>query len=327
MNSNLLILFLYHLIFLWICLGNNVAQSNSNSIFSEETTNERSAYEYDTIYDDESLYDSVIYEYDIIYVAPDTIKLIDTIVQFTDPLLQIIPSKQINEIDGPNIDEPGVAMEIPPLPEYLNNTISKWELGIYVTPYISGMFKQELDFDSISTAKSINYKTDLSWHYHGRNVITTLSLGYESVHEQLHYKNSYFTTSPDISGVYDSLLIKSNWTINNYYDYFNISFGLGKEWGKNKLLFFFHGYFTIGLLTGNKKFLPDDDETKTQLQVESINETLFSVSIQQGIAYRINKKINWNLSPYYRFHIYETEIHPTGNLHTIGLTTGFSLFL
>jgi hypothetical protein len=250
--------------------------------------------------------ETVVYEYDTVYVAPDTLRLVDTLVHF-------LP------------EEKKVTPEIKPIPAPVKTY--HWALGFFFSPSLSGMLDRGPVMDSSSTERVVNmgYHVQVQvgigkWIYH-------LAAGWSPIHERIHFNEQYFTTGNYVSGVYDSLYVKSEAVIDNYYDYLTASLGLGRKWETRKFSYFCQASFGVAFLTGHRASFLVNHQLNTALPASSIRTTDYSVAIDAGIAYKFSKRISWQVAPYYQHTIASVGKHPFGNLQILGIRTGFLLFL
>jgi len=270
-------LFVWFSLFLFLSLGYVEAQPQKDTVVIDSTGE-------DVIYVDETL-----------YLAPDTIKLTDTIVDY--------------------------------LTDARKNVLTKQEMGIYCSPYSSGLFTNNWVSDSVSVLKIVIYELGLRWQCYVNKTIFNFSLGYKKVNEQLLYTNNYHLTSTDISGVYDSILLKSAYTIKNYYNYFNISLGVGHHWDLHKFGFSLNAFLTAGILMNNSDYVANADAAIVQLRKNDITNTPFSIGLQPDLAYKLTTKINLHLSLNYGYSLNNSKKYPAVYLHTVAVSGGFSFFL
>jgi hypothetical protein len=282
----------YYILFVLIFFGKQltIAQSNTEKIFANDTIKE-----------------TIIYEYDTVFIAPDTLKMVDTLVHFLPAELK-----------------PGKISESPSTTLPIKN---QWAIGLYFSTTMSGLLDRGPAMDSLSLNRVLNQEYHLQFQLCTDKWIFLLTAGWNPLHEQIHFKDQYATTDNYTSGIYDSLLIKSNAVIDNYYDYLSISFGLGRKWETNNFSFFCYASFMTELLMGQRAIFPVDHQIDTAIPVSLIRKTDFSISVHPGMAYKFSKKINWLISPYYQYSFSPTGKHPYGNLKTIGMSTGFLFIL
>jgi hypothetical protein len=196
-----------------------------------------------------------------------------------------------------------------------------------MSPYSKGLSANNLASDSVTVLKILNYEAGVRWQFYRNKVVYSFSLGFKNVKERLQYNHNYYLNSIDNSGVYDSLLLQSEYTIDNYYNYFNISLGTGYYWDLHKFGFSLNGCLTVGILSGNSDYVANTDAVVLQLRLESINKTQFSVGVQPDLMYKIAPKINLHLTLNYTYNLNNSKSYPMNYLHTVGVSSGFSIFL
>lgn len=243
----------------------------------------------------DSLEEEIIYVDDTLYLAPDTIKMIDTIVHY--------------------------------LPDVHKTITPKWEMGIYVQPYEIGFFTDKIISDSASLLKTSVYDVDLQLHHYSKHMVYGFSAGYKKVNERFLYSHFYYTNSDDVLGVYDSLRLKKDYTIENYYSYCNIAFAVGRYWSGKKFAFSCNAFLMFGILTANSKYHLNISYIDSQIQSSNIKKTLFAVGIGPCLAYKIASKTKLNLSLNYEFYPENTHNHPVVYNHVLGFGTGISMLL
>lgn len=241
----------------------------------------------------DSLNETIIYEYDTVYVAPDTIRMTDTVVNY-------LPS--------------------PVKPSM--NTRSHWAIAVNYSPYISNFIEHVSPSDSFSVSKTINHETDIQCQYRFHKYLLSFALGYSFLQERIDYKYDHLTTSENVSGIYDSLLIKSSGSIHNNYEYINLTVDLGRIWQRDNFNFFCNLRIKAAFLMMNNSMLPDNYIKRTELQ-----KTAYLGSIQAGVAYSLTKNIQWQLSPFFQYCFSEAQRYPLGNRQVIGLSTGLIFIL
>ena len=179
----------------------------------------------------DTISEKVIYEYDTVYVAPDTLKLTDTIVYYQ------VKSKSIKEKKNLNF-----FVNLNPL----QNISEKWSIGIGANAFIRELNNKNRTVDSFYVKKTINFSYEIHINYDLNRFRYSLGLGFASYHEQLEYQkilnlNNSFTSI----GSYDSLSVTNKCTATNYYQYLNVFFNLGKKWGKGPFFFVLNSYFPL----------------------------------------------------------------------------------
>jgi hypothetical protein len=236
--------------------------------------------------------ENVIYEYDTIYMPPDTIRVTDTIINY-----QLVQ----------------------PLKE--EEKTNHWLLGTSVLPFVSNLFGEKSVIDSFSLKQVVNYNFNINIQYHFKSFVVGLGGGFTRLHDRLlyHRVNNFLIGS-------DSISVNNTCTADNYYRYFNIILLVGKKWGKQKIKFTFNASLVADILIDYKAILPVYNEVD-KIYDTSIRKIGLAVMISPSVSYKLGKKFDFFLSPFYRYNLNKRSLYPLSNLQDVGIGAGFSLIL
>lgn len=246
---------------------------------------DQTAFKHDTI-------ETVIYEYDTVYMAPDTIRVTDTIVnyQLAQPVIEFEKAKH-------------------------------WSIGVSILPLVSNLLGEKSVIDSFSSKRVVNYNYNLNIQYSFKRFIVGLGGGITRLHDRLMYQSVHnFLVGSD------SLSVINNCVSDNYYRYFNINLLVGKKWGKQKIHFALDASLAIDILIDYKAVLPVNNEV-AKIFDTSIRKIGFAVMVSPSIGYRFGKKLDFYLTPFYRYNLNKRNLYPLSNLQDIGIGASFSLIL
>jgi hypothetical protein len=236
--------------------------------------------------------ENVFYEYDTVYMAPDTIRITDTIIDY---------------------------QTVQPVEEITNSEC--WSIGLEVVPFTSNIFNSKSSIDSFSLKNTVNYIYSLKLQYVYRGFIIGLGVGITPLHDRIRYTsaNNFLISN-------DSISIVTTNTSENYYRYFNFYLNVGRKWGKSK----FHYSFNAGLIADvlidyNARFPIDNQYNK--ISDNFVRKIGLAVMLNPSISYRIWKKLDFYISPLYRYNLNKRNLYPLSNLQNAGIGLGLNLIL
>lgn len=249
----------------------------------------------------DSIHETIEYEYDTIYVAPDTLRIIDTIYQYQTKL-----KKANNHYDFK------LFRKMDPF-NYLSD---KWTAGFGAYFFLSGfpVGKQ----DSFSINPNICYNIDFHANYQAGFFRYTLGLGFKAIQEQMHYSgSSTYSSTPITNGYRDSLLIKNNFTSHNYFNYLQLFFNVGKTWSKGKLFFALDLNMTGNVMIMNHSLLPTSNPVRIGSSL--LNNYTFSTGLFPAIGYKNKRGICMSVVPFLSVFPFSGYKYPSTERFLVGL--------
>ena len=248
--------------------------------------------------------ETIIFEYDTVYLAPDTLKQVDTIVHYQQ-------LKQNNTLQKKNF-------------KFLENfNILKgfnehWSLGVGFNTYLDGLLDKSLLLDSVSVRKLINYSFEVHLNYKVNQFIYSIGLGYSPVHEQFQAQSINGQNSSIAgNGSYDSLQIKSNCLTTNYYHYLNVFLNVGKKWGHGNVFFVLNSNLTCDILINSSALLPFNPPLK--VNSSSIQKIGLKIGINPYIGFKFLKNSEFSLGPFCNYSVLHSQKYPVVNQFIFGI--------
>jgi hypothetical protein len=242
----------------------------------------------------DTITETIVYEYDTVYLAPDTIKLIDTIVNY-------LPAKK-------------------KLKPY------NWTIGISFAPFISSAFNGQNVIDSFSLKQKLNYGIDFNVRLIKKGVIYGMDVGITPIREQLVFQYSSQASQQNNADIYDSLRISNNCTSTNYFNYLNANLFIGKKWRKANVFYGMNACFLTNILLGYKALLPINNPDN-KIPSSMVKKLGFGVALNPNIGYRIGKNWEFYLSLLYRYTLNKESKYPQSNLRYMDIALGAGLNL
>jgi len=236
--------------------------------------------------------ETVIYEYDTIYVSPDTIRITDTIINYQS--VQPLQVKTKSE---------------------------HWSIGADFLPLFSNFFGEKNVIDSLSFKKVVNYSFNVNIQYSYKRFIVGFGGGITKLHDQVMYQKTY-----DALINSDSLHIVNNCTSDNYFRYANFYLSIGRKWGKKKIHYAFHTSFISDILIDYKAVLPLN-QVDNKIFDTSVRKIGWGVMISPSIMYSLGRKLDFYISPCYRYTLNKRNLYPLSNLQEVGIGLGLSMKL
>jgi hypothetical protein len=261
----------------------------------------------------DTINETIVYEYDTVYLAPDTIRLTDTIVNYTKP--KVTPKKTRSRI----------FRFFSSYSIFSNFTPSSLELKVSPFAYENFINKQFIDSSENKTGINLSYLVQLN--YNIRKFVISASFGFTPFQEKYSFKDSYYsdTRQAGSNESYDSILVYRNNTYVNYYNYLNLSLSFGRTWNISKKIFFkvnISGHSDV--LIGHSANVIGDSIKLSSSSARSID---FSVSISPYIGYKINKTLGIFISPFYQHSLAETDKYPRYTFQKAGIGAGLTFSL
>ncbi len=237
--------------------------------------------------------ETIIYEYDTVYVSPDTIRITDTIVNY---------------------------QTIKPL--YINMSTQHWSIGANFLVLGSNFFGEKSVIDSFKEKNTINYSYTLNFQYYNKGFMVGLGGGITNIHDRIKYQQIHNTLIAD-----DSISIVNNCISDNYFRYLNLSLSMGKEWGKRKIHYALSASFITDILIDYKAVLPISEQVYNKIFDTSVRKIGLAVMLSPSVIYRIGKKVDFCISPCYRYTLNKRNFYPLSNLQDLGIGAGLNLKL
>ena len=237
--------------------------------------------------------ETVIYEYDTIYVSPDTIRITDTIISYQSQRPLQVKEKE-----------------------------EHWAIGISLLPMVSNFFGEKSVIDSSSAKKVYNFTYNVNFQYNYKGFIVCLGGGITRLHDRIIYpqrRNQLIAS--------DSILIVGNCISDNYFRYVNLSLSLGKKWGKRRIHYALSASFITDILIDHNAILPLSEQVYNKTFDTSVRKIGIAIMISPSVIYRLGKKLDFFISPCYRYTLNKRNLYPLSNLQEVGIGAGFSLLL
>ncbi|HEY4784485.1 MAG TPA: hypothetical protein VIH57_00485 [Bacteroidales bacterium] len=255
----------------------------------------------------DTIHENVLYEYDTVYVAPDTLKLTDTIIHYKpnpNPN-QIKPSHSSTFFDKINI---------------LNNMSDKWTVGIGLGSFVSGLFEKGNVVDSFSTKRTINYIFDIHISYQLNRFKYTVGVGFSPIHERLWFAADRFSiTSLTGSGSYDSIRVKKDCVSDNYFNYVNVFFSMSHRWGnvKQKVYVGVNTFISEDFLINYNAVLPADQVIK--IKDSSVRKAGTRIGVFPCVGFRSKKNLNFAVGPFCWYSLVDNHKYPFSDRLVLGI--------
>lgn len=246
--------------------------------------------------------ETIIYEYDTLFVAPDTIRLTDTIYRY---------QQQLN-------NKPVIRHRFDILNKInlFSGLSDKWSAGIGFYSYLSGLTDHTID--SLSIKQTLNFDFEFHVNYQPNKMRYTVGIGYRPVHEQLQYLGSTSIYNKDISsGIRDSSLIGGNCSSKNYYSCFQLFFNIGRSWGSKRIFFVLDARFSGAYLINYKAILPGLEPSK--ISSAMVDKYRINVGLYPSIGYKLQENLSISLVPFCAFSPNNTNKYPAGERIMVGI--------
>lgn len=248
--------------------------------------------------------ETIVFEYDTVYLAPDTLKQVDTIVHYQ----QINPNNAIQKKSFRLLENFNI----------LKGFSEQWSIGIGINTYLDGLMANRLIDDSISVRKLVNYSFEVHLNYKVNQFIYSLGIGYSPVHEQFQIQNTTgHNSSITSNGSYDSLLIKSNCLTTNYYHYLNVFLNVGKKWGHGNVFFVLNSNLTCDVLLNASAFLPFNPPIK--VNSSSIQRVGLKLGVNPYIGFKFLRASEFSFGPFCNYSFLNSSKYPIVNQFIFGI--------
>ncbi len=252
----------------------------------------------------DSIEEIIIYEYDTIYIQPDTIRITDTIfdIKKRDSLRVTRTNKSKRLSSRGNFSMKGF------LPK---------SFGFSVVPYT--YFNPQILPDTLNPQQVLNMSYRFQLNYYTNKYLVSYGLTYTPYHEQFSGNDTIYSSNHDTvySGSYDSIRIINNYQIDYYYDYLSLDLMLGRKFTLSKKL---ELNLNIGASAG---FLIGYRQGNTAISDSMIRKTNFSLLFSPQLIYKISRKFEFKLAPFYQNAIFEKKKSP----YLLRQRTGFEIGL
>jgi hypothetical protein len=248
----------------------------------------------------DSIHETIVYEYDTIYVAPDTLRITDTVYQYQTKLKKAsrhYDFKLFSKIDPFN---------------YLSD---KWTAGAGAYFFLSGFPLNKQDTFSINP--SVCYNIDFHINYRANFFRYTFGIGFKAIREQLHYDSKVFVSTAMNNGYRDSILYNNNFTSQNYFNYLQLFFNIGKTWTRHKLFFALDLNMTGNLMIMNHSLVPEINPVKIRSSL--LNNYSFSTGLFPSIGYKNRRGVCISLVPFASVFPFSGSKYPTTERFMIGV--------
>jgi hypothetical protein len=252
----------------------------------------------------DSINEITIYEYDTIYLQPDTIRLIDTIVDIVK-----IPSTNQSQSNLKNSSSPNSLFIIP-------NSI-----GINISPFFGGSMYDKNVSDSLYSKLIFNYAITGQINYQSKKYLLSIGIGLSPFKETHYFKTSTNHLIADSTGIYDSVMISNKSTYNYYINYLNFNVLIGRKWQINKK---WSVNFKIGCFTD---FLLGYKQGNTNNPDSLVQKFNLSIGFSPGICYKAGKRIEFFISPFYQYSLFRKKEFPYTASQKTGIGLGFNINL
>ena len=242
----------------------------------------------------DTLKENIIYEYDTIYLAPDTVRITDTIYH----LLPLQIKKHHFSIEA-----------------------------VFV-PYFYSSFNSQFFSDTLLVKNNLNYNFTLNLVYEKNRYLFSAGIGFSPFHEHLSKTTSTLSSTSATNGqqLYDSLLIINDCTTENYYNYLGLQLMIGRKWTYRKLNFELKTYLITNLLLNYKAYYPTS-EPENEIRKSDVLQSVYSVCVSSGFGYQFTKRIGLNISPFYSYSFSNRHKFPRRAFQSIGIGVGVKFLL
>jgi len=253
----------------------------------------------------DSIEEIVIYEYDTVYIASDTIRITDTI-------LNII--KEVETVENKSL---------PTKNRRFFKGIKPESIEISIAPFVSGNFTDKKLSDSLSSVVVTNYSMAVRVNYRLKKYLLTLGVGFMPYREKYLFRKNYYSSNQGFSsdGLYDSLLVSKGYTENLYFNYLNFNLLAKRKWDLNKRI-------SLSLIAGGSTdILLPYKEGNTLIKSQEIRTFDVLGTAGFGFSYRFYKNYEFYVSPFYQRSLLSDKLYPTTSFQRTGIEAGFRLFL
>lgn len=259
----------------------------------------------------DSIKEVIVYEYDTVYVAPDTLKLTDTIIQY-QVKERSVESKRNSHPSKLNFDFLSNF-------NFLKSFDEQWSLGFGVSTSITGLLQKNNEVDSFSRKRTVNSVFELHLNYRVHQFKYSLGFGYLRYHEKLQYqRNSYMDNTPTSTGYYDSLMIKNNVTANNYYQYLQVFCNVGRKWGNREIFFVLNGYILSNILLNASAVTPTSPALN--INSSSVQKLDFQSGINPCIGFKVLRQSELSIGPFCNYSMLSNKKFPSSDQLFIGFS-------
>ncbi len=257
----------------------------------------------------DSIEEIIIYEYDTVYIQPDTIRITDTI-------FDIVKADSV-KITKPNRTRRNRQRSR----DYTMKGFLPRSLGLSFLPFVY-INPQSLS-DSLKNEQVFNLAYHFQLNYYTDNFLTSYGLAYSSYHERFSGQYDSFTSNIDtiLSTSYDSIRVTNNYQLDYYYNYLSLDLILGKK-------FIITDKFNINLTVGaSAGLLMGYKQGNTVVADSMVRKYNLSLIFSLQLTYKISKKFEFKLSPFYQHAIFNEEKNPYSFKQRVGIEIGFNYVL
>ncbi len=278
-----------------------------------------------------------IIEYDTIYLAPDTTKLIDTIVHYLDLKNQ----KKIHKKSWSF--KPDFNNILTPFKKLYNSAkkttnedlstgkqkVHKWSILFAAEPYVNGFLTNGKINDSLAFKKVVNAACNLGIMYHRTRYFYTFGLGYTSLFEQIQYQSKHYSSNISQYGnsSYDSILVTNSSAINNNFKLLNIFISAGYNWPYTRINLSFSFTFGSDILIDYSAIALSNSFNNKIEKSTYLKDVNFSIGIKPYISYNISKRWKFFVAPFYSHTLNNSIKYPLTNFSKTGLDVGLMFIL
>jgi hypothetical protein len=258
------------------------------------------SFSFSTISQIDSVKEITIYEYDTIYLQPDTIRLIDTVIDI---------------VKIPPINKKKSTFEAYYPPHLILNSF-----GFHIYSYFAGNLIEERVTDSLYSKPVFNYAISGQINFQKKKLQISVGVGFAPFQEKQYFKYNSYVLKTDSTGMSDSLLITNKSNYLYHINYLNLNVLIGRKWRVNKkwTLSLDAGFFA-DILIGYKQ----GNTNKHSSLIQKVN---LSFGLSPTFYYRERKKTEFFISPFYQHSIMHKKDFPYTTFQKIGIGAGFNIY-
>lgn len=257
----------------------------------------------------DSIEEIIIYEYDTVYIQPDTIRITDTI-------FDIVKTDSIKKT---NTNTPRRTRRR--INEYTMKGFLPRSLGLSIAPFV--YINPGTLSDTLKPQQVFNMAYHFQLNYYTDKYMVSYRLAYSSYHERFGGKFNSYTSNQDTAsfGTYDSIRVVNNYQADYYYDYLSFDILLGRKFNiSNK--------FDLNLTFGaSAELLLNYRQGNTAVADSMVRKTNFSLIFSPQITYKISRKFEFKLAPYFQHAIFYEKKYPHSFRQRAGIEIGFNYVL
>jgi hypothetical protein len=257
----------------------------------------------------DSIEEIIIYEYDTVYIQPDTIRITDTVFDIVK-VESVKKTKPTRTRRSRNRNR-----------DYTMTGFLPRSICFSAMPFIC--INSKTPSDSLEPEQITNLAYHFQLNYYTDRFLISYGLSYTTYHERFTGQYISFTSKIDtITSIsYDSIKLTNNYRADYYYNYLGLDLIIGRKFIINKRLYFnLTAGASASLLMGYK-------QGNTAVVDSMLRKTSFSIILSPQVTYKISRKFEFKLSPFYKHSIFYEEKYPYSFMQRAGIEIGFNYVL